>query len=57
VTALLDAGMTLTGLTEHDSVPWDAMPGRMEQVASNEWRLAKDPWRMPHTYTLQAVKP
>jgi hypothetical protein len=26
VTALLDAGMTLIGLTEHDSVPWNALP-------------------------------
>ena len=24
VTALLDEGMTLTGLAEHDSVPWSA---------------------------------
>ena len=27
-TALLDAGMVVTGLVEHDSVPWDAPPGR-----------------------------
>ena len=25
VTALLDVGMQITGLVEHDSVPWDAM--------------------------------
>ncbi|MEZ4595463.1 MAG: hypothetical protein R3C32_00790 [Chloroflexota bacterium] len=30
VTALLDAGMRITMLEEHDSVPWDALPGRME---------------------------
>ncbi|HWL34917.1 MAG TPA: class I SAM-dependent methyltransferase [Frankiaceae bacterium] len=56
VTALLDAGMELTQLVEHDSVPWEALPGRMERVEVNEWRLADRPQRLPHTYTLQAVK-
>ncbi len=56
VTALLEAGMTITGLTEHDSVPWDAQPGQMEQVGGGEWRLKDRPWRLPHSYTLQAVK-
>jgi SAM-dependent methyltransferase len=56
VTALLDAGMELTGLTEHDSVPWNALPGQMEQISGGEWRLASRPWRLPHSYTLQAVK-
>ena len=31
ITALLAAGMELTGLVEHDSVPWEALPGHMEQ--------------------------
>ena len=39
VTALLDAGLQITALTEHDSVPWEALPGQMEQ-AGHEWRLA-----------------
>ena len=56
VTALMSAGMDLTGLVEHDSVPWDALPGQMERVGGGEWRLADRPWRLPHTYTLQAVK-
>ena len=56
VTALLDAGMQLTGLVEHDTVPWEAFPGQMERVEGGEWRLADRPWRLPHTYTLQAVK-
>jgi SAM-dependent methyltransferase len=56
VTALMDAGLQLTALTEHDSVPWEAFPGRMEQIGGGEWRLADEPWRLPHTYTLQAVK-
>ena len=56
VTALLDAGMQLTMLVEHDSVPWEALPGHMERLNGNEWRLADRPWRLAHSYTLQAVK-
>jgi SAM-dependent methyltransferase len=56
VTALMEAGMTLTMLEEHDSVPYEAIPGRMEQLGGGEWRLADRPWRLPHSYTLQAVK-
>ena len=56
VTALLDAGLELTALTEHDSIPWQAFPGRMEQIGGGEWRLAEEPWRLPHSYTLQAIK-
>jgi SAM-dependent methyltransferase len=56
ITALLETGMQLTGLTEHDSVPWAALPGMMEPIAGGEWRLADRPWRLPHSYTLQAVK-
>ena len=56
VTALFAEGMELTGLVEHDSVPWDALPGQMEQIGGGEWRLADRPWRLPHSYTLQAVK-
>jgi SAM-dependent methyltransferase len=56
VTALLDEGMELTTLVEHDSVPWEALPGLMERTAQNEWRLADRPWRVPHSYTLRATK-
>ena len=56
VTALLDQGMDLTALVEHDSIPWEALPGHMEQVALGEWRLRERPFRLPHTYTLKAVK-
>jgi hypothetical protein len=52
----MSAGMDLTGLVEHDSVPWDALPGQMERIGGGEWRLADRPWRLPHTYTLQAVR-
>ncbi|HWG62098.1 MAG TPA: class I SAM-dependent methyltransferase [Streptosporangiaceae bacterium] len=56
ITALMAEGMTLTGLAEHDSVPWEALPGQMERIGGGEWRLADRPWRLPHSYTLQAVK-
>ena len=56
VTALLDAGMAITGLTEHDSVPWDALPGQMTQISGGEWQLTDRPWRLAHSYTLQAIK-
>jgi SAM-dependent methyltransferase len=55
VTALGDSGMTLTGLVEHDSVPWEALPGQMERVSNDEWRLIDRPERLPHSYTLQAI--
>ncbi len=56
VGALLANGMRLTMLEEHDSVPWPALPGLMDDVGHGEWRLRDRPWRLPHTYTLQAVK-
>lgn len=57
VTALLSEGLTLTSLVEHDSVPWEALPGQMTLLEdASEWRLTDRPERLPHTYTLQAVK-
>jgi SAM-dependent methyltransferase len=56
ITALLDQGLTLTRFAEHDSVPWEQIPGRMEPVGS-EFRLADRRELLPLTYTLQAVKP
>jgi SAM-dependent methyltransferase len=56
ITALFDAGLRLTGLAEHDSVPWEALPGKMDRLPLDEWRLSDRPWRLPHSYTLQAVK-
>jgi SAM-dependent methyltransferase len=56
VTALLDAGMRLTMLVEHDSVPWVALQNQMEERPGGEYRLKDRPWRLPHSYTLQAVK-
>jgi SAM-dependent methyltransferase len=55
VSALLSTGMVITGLVEHDSVPWDARPGEMTED-DGEWRMRDRPERFPCTYTLQARK-
>jgi SAM-dependent methyltransferase len=55
VTGLLGAGLTLTGLAEHDSVPWNALPGAMTET-SGEWRLTAAPARVACSFTIQAVK-
>jgi SAM-dependent methyltransferase len=57
VTALFGAGLELTALEEHDSVPWDAMPGQMTAIGGGEFRLTDRPERLPHSYTLQACRP
>ena len=54
VTALLNAGLDLTALAEHDSVPWEAMPGQMTKDSAGEWRLTDRPERLAASYTLQA---
>jgi SAM-dependent methyltransferase len=54
ITAVLDAGMDLVAIEEHDSVPWCALPGLMELQGPNEWRLVDRPERVPLTFTLQA---
>ncbi|NLF04488.1 MAG: class I SAM-dependent methyltransferase [Actinomycetales bacterium] len=57
VSAVLDAGLQLILLEEHDSVPWDALPGVMVEDSHGEWRLRDRPERLPATFTLAAVKP
>jgi hypothetical protein len=56
ITAVLDAGLQLTMFVEHDSVPWEALPGQMVEGDDGEWRLSDRPERLACTYTLQAVK-
>jgi SAM-dependent methyltransferase len=56
VSALLRHGMEITMLVEHDSVPWDALPGCMEDVGNGEFRLRERPERLPHSYTVAARK-
>lgn len=56
ISALLAEGMGLTGFAEHDSVPWEALPGQMTVDAAGEWRLTDRPWRLAASYTLRAVR-
>ena len=56
ITALMSAGLHLTALEEHDSVPWNALGDAMEEVGGGEYRLREDPLRLAASYTLQAVK-
>src|SRR6185312_11781223 len=56
VTAIHDAGLRLTMLVEHDSVPWNPLGELMEHGADGEWRLREGRERLPLTYTLQAIK-
>lgn len=56
VTALLRAGMEITGLEEHDSVPYSALGELMEPIGGGEYRLIDRPERVAMSYTLQAVK-
>jgi len=37
-------------------VPWNALPGQMEQINLGEWRMLDRPERLAHSYTLQARK-
>ena len=56
LTSVLDAGLVVTELTEHDTVPWNARPGEMVEI-DGEWRMRDRPERFPCSYTLQARKP
>ena len=56
ITALMDAGMDLNAIEEHDSAPGRPLEEMMEDVGGGEYRLRKDPNRLPATYTLQATK-
>jgi hypothetical protein len=50
--------MQITMLEEHDTVPWEALPGQMSLLpdTNHEWQLTDRPERLAHSYTLQAVK-
>lgn len=57
VMAVLDAGLRLELLVEHDSVPWDALPGLMVEDEHGEFRLRDRPERLPASFTLVARMP
>jgi SAM-dependent methyltransferase len=56
VQALIDAGIAITGLVEHQSIPWEARPGEMTRGSDGEHRLVSRPERLPLSYTLQGIK-
>jgi SAM-dependent methyltransferase len=57
VTALADRGLRIDRLVEHDSVPWEALPGQMRLRDDGEWVLTERAGSAPLTYTLRASKP
>jgi 2-polyprenyl-3-methyl-5-hydroxy-6-metoxy-1,4-benzoquinol methylase len=57
ITAIQSAGLAFDSLTEHDSAPWNALPGLMTEDEAGEWRLSCRPRRLPATYTLEAHRP
>ncbi|MGH1549835.1 class I SAM-dependent methyltransferase [Leifsonia poae] len=56
VTALIRAGLRIDLLEEHDSVPWEALPGQMAE-RDGEFVLAALDGVAPLSYTLRAIKP
>ncbi|WP_241156369.1 hypothetical protein [Leucobacter chromiireducens] len=57
VTALTTSGLRIDLLVEHDSVPWEALPGQMTLRAGGEWVLTRHSGSVPLSYTLRASKP
>lgn len=57
VTALLVAGLRIDLLQEHDSVPWEALPGQMVVRPDGEYALGALDGVAPLSYTLRASKP
>lgn len=55
-TALTNAGLQVVALEEHDTVPWDALPGQMQRADDGEYRLVDRPRRLAASFTLQAVR-
>ena len=55
VQALLDAGLVLTSLAEHTTIPWRALPGMVR--AGTGWALPEGRERLPLTFSLTARKP
>ena len=56
VTALLDADLVLAAFVEHQSAPWDFLPGATVVDERGEYQLRERPERLAATYTLVARK-
>jgi SAM-dependent methyltransferase len=54
--ALWAAGLRIVLFEEHDSVPWPALGDQMADIGGGEFRLTDRPERLPHSYTLRAVR-
>ncbi|KXL41534.1 hypothetical protein M433DRAFT_381221 [Acidomyces richmondensis BFW] len=57
ISAVIGAGLEIRSFVEHQSVPWDALPGQMDKLEAGEYALREGRERLPLTYTLQATKP
>lgn len=57
VTALLAHGLSIDVFVEHDSVPWEALPGHMRMRENGEWGLDRLNGVAPLSYTIKASKP
>jgi SAM-dependent methyltransferase len=57
VTALIRAGLRIDLLVEHDSVPWEALPGQMVVRPDGEFALGALDGVAPLSFTLRAAKP
>jgi SAM-dependent methyltransferase len=56
ITAVMNAGLTLVAIEEHESVPWNPLGEAMVEDDLGECRLREHPERLAASYTLQAVK-
>jgi SAM-dependent methyltransferase len=56
ITAVMDAGMELAAIAEHDSVPWDFLAGATAADELGEYRLRDRPERLAASFTLQATR-
>jgi len=54
VQSLLDAGLTLTTLAEHQAIPWRALPQLVHTPAG--WTLPDAPDRLPLAFSITATK-
>ena len=49
-------GMRTYGLVEHQSIPWEALPGHMILGDDGKYRLKSGRERLPLTFTLKATR-
>jgi SAM-dependent methyltransferase len=57
VQAVVDAGLTLTRLVEHDEIDWPAYPWFEPAGVKGHWRMPGDRSLVPLEYTLEARRP